>query len=135
MVAYYEDEPSYVNDGYELDQSLYENNNYDLKYPSYKQDSNSYGYDDKYKSKDRDINVRISKIKWENVNNNFNNIVIGNLSIGNSGSRGVVSDDGINGASTANTFGNNGEKYYDGYQKDKDIKCVYLSLFLNLFIS
>lgn len=23
MVAYYEDEPSYVNDGYELDQSLY----------------------------------------------------------------------------------------------------------------
>jgi hypothetical protein len=40
----------------------------------------------------------------------------------------------MNGASTANAFGNNGEKYYDGYQKDKDIKCVNLSLFLKLFI-
>ena len=59
------------------------NNNYNLKYPSYKQDSNSYGYDDKYKSKDRDSSVRINKIKCENVNNNFNNVVIGNLSIGN----------------------------------------------------
>jgi hypothetical protein len=95
------------------------NNNYDLKYPSYKQDSNSHRYDDKYKSKDRDSSVRISKIECENVNNNFNNVGIGNLSIGNSGSRGVVSDDGINGASTENAFGNNGEKHYDDIRKIK----------------
>ena len=35
MIAYYKDEPSAVNDGYESDQFLYENNNYDLKYLSH----------------------------------------------------------------------------------------------------
>ena len=124
MVAHYEDESSYANDGYKSDQSSYENNNYDRKYPSYKQDSNSYGYDDKYKSKDRDSNsVSLSKINCENVNNNFNNVVIGNLNIGNSGEQEAGNS---NGALNANTYGNAGERYNDGYQKDKDkdIQCI-----------
>ena len=126
MVNEYEDESSYANnDGYKPDRSSYGNNNYDREYPSYKQESNSYGYDDKHKSKDRDSSnsVSISKIKCENVNNNFNNVVIENLNIGNSGNGGSTSDDGSNGDQSANAYGNNGERYNDGYQKEKGITC------------
>ena len=131
MVNEYEDESSYANnDGYESDSSSYGNDNYDLEYPSYKHDYNSdyqsYGYDNKYKSKDkdRDSSVSTSKIKCENVNNNFNNNVIENLNIGNSGRGGDTSDDRTNGVLSANANGNNGERYNDGYQKAKGVSCI-----------
>ena len=107
MVNEYEDEPSYANDD------------------GYGSEDRSQGYDDKYKSKDKETgnSVSISKIKCENINNNFNNVVIKNLNIGNSG-RGVALDDGTNGALSTNAYGNNGDRYNDGYQKDKGISCV-----------
>ena len=113
---------------------MYGNNNYQDQgyHPSYKQDDDrSYVNYDKYKSKDKETSnsVSISKIKCENVNNNFNNVVIENLNIGNSGSRGGVAtseDDGSNGVVSANAYGNNnGDKYNDGYdKKGKDITCI-----------
>jgi hypothetical protein len=131
MVNHYEDESSYANDGYggsEQDRS-YGNNNYDREYPSYKsdykQDSNSYGYDDKYKLKDKDSSnsVSISKINCINNNVNINGNNTGDINVGNSG-RGV-SDDGTNGGILAgNEFGNDGERYFDGYnKKDNGIVC------------
>lgn len=109
------------------DLSSYANEDYDSEYPSYKSDYNeeykSYGNND-YKSKDSN-SISISKIKCENVNNNFNNVVIGNLSIGNSGKGGSASDDRSNGVLSANAYsGNNGERYNNGYQKDKDVTCI-----------
>ena len=131
MVNESEDERSYANDGYGSEDGSYGNNNYHREYssyqPDYKQDDRLYGYDEKYKSKDKETSnsISISKIKCENVNNNFNNNVIGNLSIGNSGRGGVASDDGTNGALNANAYGNNGERYNDGYnKKDKDFSCI-----------
>ena len=107
-------------DYYEMNDNygkIYKNDNHEsADYPSYEKDN--------YNSKD--TSVSINKINCENVNNNFNNVVIGNLNIGNSGSGGgAASDDGTNGASTANAYGNNGERYNnDGYQKDKGITCI-----------
>lgn len=131
MVNEYEDESSYANNGYGSEQDRTYgnnngNNNYDSERQSYKSDYKSYENND-YKSKDRDSSnsVSISKIKCENVNNNFNNVVIENLNIGNSGNGGSASDDGSNGDQSANAYRNNGEGYHnDGYQKDKDITCI-----------
>jgi hypothetical protein len=126
MVNEYEDSSSYANnDGYKPDRSSYGNNNYDSEYPSYKSDykqhSNSYEYDDKYKSKDI---VSISKINCINNNVNINGNNTGDINVGNSG-RGVSADDGTNGGVLAgNEFGNDGERYSDGYnKKDNGIVC------------
>ncbi len=125
MVNHYEDESSYANDGYESDRSSYGNDNYDPEYPRYKPDykqhSNSYEYDDKYKSKDI---VSISKINCINNNVNINGNNTGDINVGNSG-RGVSADDGTNGGVLAgNEFGNDGERYSDGYnKKDNGIVC------------
>jgi hypothetical protein len=127
MVNHYEDESSYANDGYESDRSSYGNDNYDPEYPRYKPDykqhSNSYEYDDKYKSK-KD-SVSISKINCINNNVNINGNNTGDINVGNSGRTGV-SDDGTNeGVLAGNEFGNDGERYFDGYEKkDNGIGCV-----------
>jgi hypothetical protein len=135
MVNHYEDEPSYANDdGYgdsEQDRSYGKVNYYEPReYPSYKsdykQDSNSYGYDDKYKSKDKDSSnsVSINKVNCINNNVNINGNNTGDINVGNSGRTGV-SDDGTNGGVLAgNEFGNDGERYFDGYnKKDNGIVC------------
>jgi hypothetical protein len=131
MVNYYEDEPSYADDGYDLSEPQdrsYGNNNYDdSDYPSYKpdykQDDRSYGYeDDKYKLKDKersDNSVSISKINCNSVNYNVIGNVTGDNNIGNDG-RAANS----NGALGGNAYGNDGERYNDGYQKNKGVSCV-----------
>jgi hypothetical protein len=121
MVNEYEDEPSYANDGYKSDRSSYGNNNYnDREYPSYKQDDRSYGYDDKYKSKDKNSNsVSLSKINCNSVNYNVLGDVTGDNNIGNDGTAAPNS----NGALSTNAYGSNGERYNDGYQKERGITC------------
>ncbi|HEX5185355.1 MAG TPA: hypothetical protein VFV86_00570 [Nitrososphaeraceae archaeon] len=129
---YYTDQyERYGNDEYYSDRSSYGKSNYEREYPSfksdYKKDERSYGYEDnKYKSNDKERNiVSISNINCNTVNYNFNNVVIGNFSNGNSGIGGAAaaSADGINGALNTNANGNN-EGYNNGYQKGKDITCI-----------
>jgi hypothetical protein len=106
-----------VND-YE-DSSSHENNDaYDSEYQSYENDN--------YKSKDKDResnSISISKVNCNNVN--IIGDVTGDISVGNNG-RGVgeTGEDSIVRELIGNAVGNNGERYYNGYQKDKDFTCI-----------
>jgi hypothetical protein len=128
---YYSDryDERFVNDDYYVleKDAYYGNDNYNREYATYKADYDddykSYDNND-YKSKDKERNiVSTSNINCNTVNYNFNNVVIGNFSNGNSGI-GRGAEDETNGDLSANANGNNGGGYYDGYQIGKDITCI-----------
>jgi hypothetical protein len=107
--------------------SYYKNDNYEPReYPSYQSDNKpqytSYGKDNNYKSKKHSgdsISLNINKLKCINNNVNINGNNNGTINVGNSGSSatGSGTDQGYLGVGS---YGDNGEGYDKGYNKQKD---------------
>ena len=114
--------------GYDERPSYYKNdNNYEPReYPSYQPDYkpqySSYEKDNNYKSKKdngESISLNINKLKCINNNVNINGNNNGSINVGNSGSSatGSGTDQGYLGVGS---YGDNGEGYNKGYNKQKD---------------
>ena len=116
MVNDYEDENRSYDNDYEPDYSSYRHN--------YKPDYQSYENDNYKKSKDKSYSISINKLNCNNVNNNINGDVIGNVNVGNNGREGEAANSSSEGSFSANAFGS-GERYYDGdNKKDKGFTCI-----------
>jgi hypothetical protein len=113
--------------GYDERPSYYGNDNYEPReYPSYQPDYkpqySSYGKDNNYKSKKDSgdsISLNINKLKCINNNVNINGNNTGDINVGNSGrsATGSGTDQGYLGVGS---YGDNGEGYNKGYNKQKD---------------
>jgi hypothetical protein len=93
------------------------------EYPSYKLDYNSYGNEDKYKSKDRDRSgnsVSLTNCINNNVNINGNNP--GDINVGNSGRSSLGPENGY--LEVGSYGGNYGEGYDNVHKKDQGITCI-----------
>src|SRR5918993_2813462 len=101
-----------------------DNNSYEREYtsytPDYKPQYPSYEKDDRDKSKDSSSkSISINKLKCINNNVNINGNNNGTINVGNSGSSatGSGTDQGYLGVGS---YGDNGEGYNKGYNKQKD---------------
>jgi len=102
---------SYKSDHYGMD------NDYDKKTYGYESKYQSYGKDDKDKSKDI---TSVNKIKCINTNLNINGNNTGDSNVGNKG----AAEEGYVGAYSSGGGGYNSEGYDNGYKQGKGFDCI-----------
>jgi hypothetical protein len=114
--------------GHDERPSYYGNDNYEPReyqsyQPDYKPQYSSYGKDTNYKSKKDsgdNISLNINKLKCINNNVNINGNNNGSINVGNSGSSAATGSGTDEGYLGVGSYGDNGEGYDNGYNKQKD---------------